>query len=173
MFAFFQSGVSQASKLDHLQNASPLGAYLSEDELVALAKLCTSCSVKVGKALPESPFYIVIRGEVQVIEDDEVLCTKYPGAFFTRRAGLIARKQTLMNPVLSRRAKELERKSIVQNTKDDDGEGPPPSTNIVCKVRGGLRHANIGTQWWQRCSHCSSPQRRQSEQRVVPTARRS
>ena len=60
-----------------------------------------------------------------------------------------------------------------QNTKDDDGEGPPPSTNIVCKVRGGLRHANIGTQWWQRCSHCSSPQRRQSEQRVVPTARRS
>ena len=64
-------GVSQAQKLSALENASPLGVYLSKEELTALARLCTSCKVKPGKNLPESPFYIVIKGEVEVREAAE------------------------------------------------------------------------------------------------------
>ena len=128
MLSLFKSGVSLARKLDALQNTSPFGVYLSEAEVTSLAKLCTSSSIKAGKGLPESPFYVVIQGEVQVLsEEGETLCTKYPGAFFTRRAGLISKSS------IGAKAADL-RKSIVKKGDDGKREDDAVTTTVTCKA---------------------------------------
>ena len=129
MLSLFKSGVSVPRKLDALQNASPFGVYLSEVEVLSLAKLCTSSTIKPGKGLPESPFYVVIHGEVQVLsEERETLCTKYPGAFFTRRAGLV-RKKTMTGQTT------LTRKSIVKKGDGGKRDDDTVTTTIMCKAR--------------------------------------
>ena len=87
-------GTSLDKKLSWLQEESPLGAYLGADELLELAKLCVTSSFRPQSKLDESPFFIVMSGQVEVRDSSsgEVLCTKYPGAFFTRRAGLFLGK---------------------------------------------------------------------------------
>lgn len=41
--------------------------------------------------LPESPFYILTRGEavVRAKDGDETVCTKQAVSFFSRRAGMV------------------------------------------------------------------------------------
>ena len=67
MLSRFVSGVSEAQKLAALEDNSPLCAYLIRQEIVALARLCTSHKFKAGKQLPESPFYVVITGQVEAV----------------------------------------------------------------------------------------------------------
>lgn len=82
-------GAPALKKMTILEDTSPLGAYLNMEELERLASLCDISSFRPGQQLPESPFYCIFTGQVQVIEEDQVLCTKHPGSFFTRRAGLV------------------------------------------------------------------------------------
>ena len=41
--------------------------------------------------MPESPFYLVVRGELDIVlkGTPDVLCTKHQGAFFSRNAGIV------------------------------------------------------------------------------------
>ena len=112
-----------------LDTASPFGAYLAESELKRLAKACSILKVSSGHLLPESPFYVVLEGCVEIvvssmpclhflrtfqcdgpaktpnmtavhmrngcfsaclvqdIHSGEVLTTRGPWSFFSRRAG--------------------------------------------------------------------------------------
>jgi len=72
-----------------LEKETPLGAYLDEQELQRLARLCTSASVRPHRQLPDSPFYLVTSGDAVILnQDGSVLCTRTRGAFFSRRAGV-------------------------------------------------------------------------------------
>ena len=54
-----------------------------------LARACQIKTFKAGQSLPDSPFYIILEGDVKVVDyAGAVLCTRKDGAFFTRRAGL-------------------------------------------------------------------------------------
>ena len=72
-----------------LDGVSPLGAYLTEKELLLLAKACSIMHFKEGEFLPDSPFYIVVAGAVTVMDvaSGDVLCTRGQWAFFTSNAG--------------------------------------------------------------------------------------
>lgn len=66
-------GFNRAEKLQLLGERSPLGAYLSPDELNRLSKLCSIVRFSKGRAIQaESPFYLVIDGVVAVMDDDGV-----------------------------------------------------------------------------------------------------
>ena len=54
--ACFGGGVTPEQRRAALEDNSPLGAYLSSDELSELVKCCNIASIKRGKDLPESPF---------------------------------------------------------------------------------------------------------------------
>ena len=47
--------------------------------------------VRSWQVLPESPFYILTRGEavVRAKDGDETVCTKQAVSFFSRRAGMV------------------------------------------------------------------------------------
>ena len=70
-----------------LANATPLGAYLNEEELLKLARACSILRFRKGKPLRESPFYLLIEGVVSVVavESGLELCSRT--SFFTRHAG--------------------------------------------------------------------------------------
>ena len=80
-------------KLYVLEHWSPLGAYLSAQDLHHLARACHVVNFREGGRLHESPFYIVVEGTVSVFSAEEALpterelCRRGAGAFFTRRAG--------------------------------------------------------------------------------------
>jgi CRP-like cAMP-binding protein len=83
-------GFNRMEKVQLLAERSPLGAYLSPDELNRLSKLCTITKFRKGKPIQaDSPFYLVIDGVVAVMDDDAVteLTSRRAGAFFTRMAG--------------------------------------------------------------------------------------
>ena len=66
-------GFNRAEKVQLLAERSPLGAYLSHDELNRLSKLCTIARFSKGKPIQaDSPFYLVIDGVVAVMDDDAV-----------------------------------------------------------------------------------------------------
>lgn len=121
-------------------------------QLGELAKICSSAKVSVGKLLPESPFYVIISGQVEVreIESNEVLCTKYAGAFFTRRAGLVAQQQsrgtrrTATNSRNTSPSLDVDsRKSIVAEKIVDDEEAESTQlTNMVGKSSGKVLWVN-------------------------------
>lgn len=139
-------GVSLARKLNLLTDNTPLGAYLGDDELANLAKLCMVTSFRTGQILPESPFYCIVSGEVQVVEETEVLCTKYAGAFFTRRAGLVrgrkpvaGRQSQMGNKVEEVSKPKVQRTSIVKDFEDLEDEAElanAPLTKITGLVAG-------------------------------------
>eukprot|EP00966_Prymnesium_polylepis_P005027 115702-Prymnesium_polylepis.1 len=81
--------MKQLEKMRVLKETTPFGAYLDEGELEHMATLCDISKFDANAELPESPFYCVMSGQVQVIENGEVLCTRFSGSFFTRRAGLV------------------------------------------------------------------------------------
>ena len=71
-----------------LEHVSPLGAYLSEWELARLSRACAIVRFTAGKPIPESPFYVVLEGEISVLSSDgEELLVRDSGSFFTRLAG--------------------------------------------------------------------------------------
>lgn len=71
-----------------LEHVSPLGAYLSEWELARLSRACAIVRFAAGKPIPESPFYVVLEGEISVLSSDgEELLVRDSGSFFTRLAG--------------------------------------------------------------------------------------
>jgi len=149
-------GASLAKKQHMLESQSPLGAYLSQEELAALAKACTTARFTEGGKLPESPFYIVMSGQIEVREGDDVLCTKSAGAFFTRRAGLIKKGRGTrrtesvrgMHSPTGSPQNDLtmeapaQRNSIVQATSDLDGDesfvNQKPLTKLMGKTAGAV-----------------------------------
>ena len=76
---------SLSLKLQALRAFSPLGAYLEDSELGQLARTCAFVTIHPGRPLPESPFYLVIKGSVSVtdVESGEELTTRQRGSFFT------------------------------------------------------------------------------------------
>ena len=86
LFGFlFGSAVPLEQRRISLEDQSPLGAYLTPEELLERAKVCSGAKFRPGSSLPESPFYVVVSGQVEVRDPNgSVLCTKYPGSFFTR-----------------------------------------------------------------------------------------
>ena len=82
-------GGNFALKLQTLEESSPLGVYLSFDELDKLARSCTISPIKQDQPLAESPFYIVLKGKVLVsTKTGKVLVSKVAGTFFTRCGSL-------------------------------------------------------------------------------------
>lgn len=81
-------GVSEEAKL-RLLEATPFYAYLEASEMRLLAKAFVRRSFARGKALPDSPFYLMLRGEVEVRQGGSALCRKANGSFFSRRAGIV------------------------------------------------------------------------------------
>jgi hypothetical protein len=158
-------GASLEKRRSSLEDHSPLGAYLSAEELLELAKVCESMSFRQGVALPESPFYVVISGQVEVRDPNgNVLCTKYPGSFFTRRAGLVAQtkqgKKT--GGELPADAAAVQRSSIVKADLED-GESDldsAPLTSIVGGKVGGtvvfVRSDKFEVYIHKDCSHASA-----------------
>lgn len=127
-----------------LENETPLGAYLDEKELQHLACICTSVSVRPGRQLPDSPFYLVTSGDAVILnQDGSVLCTRTRGAFFSRRAGV----------VLERRDNSFKKgtraSSIITSSGfDDEGDsrvlttivGGPAGVNVLYVNRNQLDH---------------------------------
>lgn len=83
-------GSTLRRKVCALRMLSPFGAYMTEKELERLAKACAFCNIRLGAELTDSPFYVLICGRVAVkrASDEDVICTKQQGAFFTRRVGM-------------------------------------------------------------------------------------
>jgi len=64
---------------------TPFHAYLDPDDMKALTKCFAKKTFKKGEELPESPFYLLLEGEVQITTPQgHILATKKPGSFFTR-----------------------------------------------------------------------------------------
>lgn len=130
-------GVSSEQKRSLLEDRTPLGAYLSAKELSELAKILQTAKFAAGKPLPESPFYIVVTGQVEVREGSEVLCTKSSGSFFTRRAGLVAQQRHSISPSAARVTMPVDgRHSIVQSHEDESSGMIEVATQIVGKTSG-------------------------------------
>ena len=71
--------------------STPFLFYLDEADLELLASCFTVQHVRRNQTVPESPFYLLLRGELAVVskKDNITLCTKQNGAFFSRRAGMV------------------------------------------------------------------------------------
>ena len=81
------------NKAELLMTASPLGAYLTDEQVKRLASCCGVAKFGAdGTELFESPFYLVLEGVVSVqdVDTDTELCTRQKGSFFTRKAGQAA-----------------------------------------------------------------------------------
>ena len=139
-------GVSLEQKRSMLEDHTPLGAYLASKELGELAKILQLAKFGVGKPLPESPFYVVMSGQVEVREGSDVLCTKSPGAFFTRRAGLVAQQRGSIAPGANRASvapdPAASRHSIVKS-KDADGADVEITTTLLGKVAGKVLWVSV------------------------------
>lgn len=82
-------GGSAAPSIVSLLQATPLYAYLDDAELNIIANAFVRQRVAKGLVLPESPFYILLSGEVAVVLDSQTLCHKAGGSFFSRSAGQV------------------------------------------------------------------------------------
>ena len=76
-----------------LLQQTPLYAYLDDKELEQLADAFVRKKIAKGKELPESPLYVLLSGEVEIIQNGKTLCKKHEGAFFSRRAGMLSDKR--------------------------------------------------------------------------------
>jgi len=85
-----RKGSLMQRKVNALRLLSPFGAFFKEKELLDLARACSITSIRAGRELAESPFYVLISGVVTVKDTatDDILCKKHQGSFFTRRVGL-------------------------------------------------------------------------------------
>ena len=80
--------IRQQLKIHSLGTTSPLGAYCSSKEIEDLAKCCSIVRFAEKRELWESPFYLVLEGEVGVVSAvGGLLCTRAAGSFFSRHAG--------------------------------------------------------------------------------------
>ena len=79
-----------AAKLQSLQS-TPFFVYVQQEDFEMLAHSFTAHRFSKGQALPESPFYLVVRGELDIVlkGSPDILCTKHQGAFFSRNAGIV------------------------------------------------------------------------------------
>ena len=84
-------GVSHERKLELLER-SPFFVYLNDEELETLARAFVTRKVSAGTALPNSPFYFVLHGDVEVRHEGRTLVTKHAGSFFSRHAGMAPRR---------------------------------------------------------------------------------
>ena len=142
LFGFlFGSAVPLEQRRISLEDQSPLGAYLTPEELLELAKVCSGAKFRPGSSLPESPFYVVVSGQVEVRDPNgSVLCTKYPGSFFTRRAGLVRGRGAMRKSAVrtSQEGEMVQRSSIVKGDLDDESfTKETPLTRIVGGKVGG------------------------------------
>ena len=77
-------------KLQSLKS-TPFFVYVQEEDFAMLARSFTAHRFSKGQVMPESPFYLVVRGELDIVlkGTPDVLCTKHQGAFFSRNAGIV------------------------------------------------------------------------------------
>lgn len=77
-------------KFAALDATTPLGAYLTSPELMRLASACSMLRMAKDDLLPESPFYLVLEGAVNVVDvaSGDVICTRKQWSFFSRQAGV-------------------------------------------------------------------------------------
>jgi len=117
-----------------LENETPLGAYLDEKELQHLACICTSVSVRPGRQLPDSPFYLVTSGDAVILnQDGSVLCTRTRGAFFSRRAGVVLER-------CDNSFKKGTRASSIITSSGFDDEG---DSRVLTTIVGGPAGVNV------------------------------
>jgi len=137
-------GGNFALKLQTLEESSPLGVYLSFDELDKLARSCTISPIKQDQPLAESPFYIVLKGQVQVsTKTGKVLVSKVAGTFFTRRAGLVKREDSRASKAWSGGGSPISKgsKKSYSESRDTDEEilaDDVPTTSIVGQLDGSV-----------------------------------
>ena len=98
------------AKLHYLQS-TPFFVYVEESDLLQLARAFTLHHFLPAQAIAESPFYVLVRGELSIINrsDKKVLCNKKQGAFFSRRAGLVEVVSTKPPSVQSRVSSNMSR----------------------------------------------------------------
>ena len=77
-------------KLQSLKS-TPFFVYVQEEDFGMLARSFTAHRFSKGQVMPESPFYLVVRGELDIVlkGTPDILCTKHQGAFFSRNAGIV------------------------------------------------------------------------------------
>ncbi len=146
---------SRAPSLGPRRSSARSPAPPARAQLSLLAKTCNISKFGSGAQLPESPFYVVVKGTAVVqSHDGETMCVKHEGAFFTRRAGLIhletrgsrqSRRTLIPSPMV--------RKSIVKATSSDlarrgttleEEEDGTPLTKIVGGEAGSVLWVTAG-----------------------------
>lgn len=118
--------------------ATPLYAYLEDRELQQLASAFVRQRVKAGKVLPESPFYIVLSGIVDVRQNDSSLCHKGAGSFFSRHAGEVdddleeaSRSPPRKSSMMAKRLSIMGNRDRVRRTSRQEDNAPAaPSTEF-------------------------------------------
>ena len=77
-------------KLQSLKS-TPFFVYVQEEDFGMLARSFTAHRFSKGQVMPESPFYLVVRGELDIVlkGTPDILCIKHQGAFFSRNAGIV------------------------------------------------------------------------------------
>lgn len=83
-----EAPTSQQLKFAALDSSSPLGACVSESELLRLSNACRIVKVAAGRPLPDSPFYLIMEGRIDVLDEaGHLLVQRERWAFFTKLAG--------------------------------------------------------------------------------------
>ena len=98
--ACLKCGDDMELKISCLEN-TPFNLYLEPAELREVAMVFMRVSVGVGNELPQSPFYYLLSGKVEIWASQKTegdaplapLTVRHAGAFFTWKAGLQQRKK--------------------------------------------------------------------------------
>ena len=108
-----------------LLQQTPLYAYLDDKELEQLADAFVRKKIAKGKELPESPLYVLLSGEVEIIQNGKTLCKKHEGAFFSRSSGDIDEPEySVGKPTLKDVGSRFSRASKRQSKRGSVGSAP-------------------------------------------------
>jgi hypothetical protein len=114
-----EAPTAQQLKFAALDSSSPLGACVSESELLRLSNACRIVKVAAGRPLPDSPFYLIMEGRVDVLDENgHLLVKRERWAFFTKLAGQLPPGMVDDEPVGAAPAVGLgrNRRSSISNT---------------------------------------------------------
>ena len=146
-------------KLQSLKS-TPFFVYVQEEDFAMLARSFTAHRFSKGQVMPESPFYLVVRGELDIVlkGTPDVLCTKHQGAFFSRNAGIV--EVRLPGPPLGRLGRTLPhscpRAHMPRRHTRYIARTPPGTPPLPTRVACG-RHRCLPSQL--RCSACVGPRK--------------
>jgi hypothetical protein len=107
--------VSEERKLA-IVSRSPFFVYLDDSELRVLVQAFEYRRIGVGKRLPDSPFYFVLQGAVEVRKDGITLVHKQTGSFFSRFAGVTDNIAKSAKPATSRFSVARRMSNVARNS---------------------------------------------------------